>query len=299
MTFNREQRKKILLSLLAIVIALFSFFYLGDKYSNPESFSKYISILDEKKANVMGLTASTSAASIAITAIPDDIGTPIASQLADLSGYLLIILTVIYLEKYLLTVIGFGVFKVVIPITCALFIGYQLRPNNFSLKKAALKIGIFAIALFFLIPTSVSISHMIDETYQQSINQTLSNTNQTIEVEEPIQKQEEKQDLKWYEKIYNAFTNALEDVKQTVTSSTSAAIEKAKNMLSNFIEATAVMIVTSCVIPILTVLVFLWLTKIILGIEIQKPNLIEFKNRFKKGNGNIITVSENEKHDNI
>lgn len=122
---------------------------------------------------------------------------------------------------------------------------------------------------------------MIDQTYEQSINETLDSTNQTIEIEEQSQ-EEQKQDLKWYEKIYNAFSDAVEDVKETVTSSTSGAIEKAKNMLSNFIEATAVMIVTSCVIPILTVLVFLWLTKMILGIEIQKPNLLEMKNRIRE-----------------
>lgn len=299
MVINKDQKKKIVITAIAIAIALFSFFYLGNKFSNPETFSKYISILDEKKMNVMGLTASTSAASIAITVIPDDIGTPIANQLADLSGYLLIILTVIYLEKYLLTVIGFGVFKVIIPVSCALIAVYQFRPNNFSLKKAALKIGIFGIALMLLIPTSVTISHMIDETYQQSINETLNNTNQEIEVEEQTQQQEEKQDLKWYEKIYYAFVNTVEDVKETVTSSTSGAIEKAKSMLSNFIEATAVMIVTSCIIPILTVLVFLWLTKIILGIEIQKPNLIEMKNKIRNGTNNVISSIEKRKDENI
>lgn len=299
MAINKDQKKKIVITAIAIAIALFSFFYLGNKFSNPETFSKYISILDEKKMNVMGLTASTSAASIAITVIPDDIGTPIANQLADLSGYLLIILTVIYLEKYLLTVIGFGVFKVIIPVSCVLIAVYQFRPNNFSLKKAALKIGIFGIALMLLIPTSVTISHMIDETYQQSINETLNNTNQEIEVEEQTQQQEEKQDLKWYEKIYYAFVNTVEDVKETVTSSTSGAIEKAKSMLSNFIEATAVMIVTSCIIPILTVLVFLWLTKIILGIEIQKPNLIEMKNKIRNGTNNVISSIEKRKDENI
>ena len=281
LNFN-ERNKKVLISIVAIVVALVSFFYLGKKCSDPTTFSNIISILDNKKANVMGLTASTSAASIAITAIPDDIGTPIATQLADLSGYLLIILTVIYLEKYLLTVIGFGVFRIIIPVACVLFVAYQLYPQNFSLKKVSMKIGIFGIALMLLIPTSVTISHMIDETYQQSINETLNNTNQEIEIENQPQVQEEKQDLKWYEKIYNVFSDAVEDVKETITSSTSGAIEKAKNMLSNFIEATAVMIVTSCIIPLLTVLVFLWLTKTILGIEIKKPNLIEMKNNVRK-----------------
>ena len=101
MKINKDNQKKIIIIAISVIVAVFSFFYLGKKFSDPETYAKIITILDEKKTNVMGLTASTSAASIAITLIPDDIGTPIANQLADLSSYLLIILTVIYLEKYL------------------------------------------------------------------------------------------------------------------------------------------------------------------------------------------------------
>jgi hypothetical protein len=43
----------------------------------------------------------------------------------------------------------------------------------------------------------------------------------------------------------------------------------ARNSLNNFIEALAVMIVTSCIIPILVLVFFLWLAKIILGINID------------------------------
>lgn len=289
-----KKTKKIIVIAVLVCIALFSLFFLGNKYSNPDAYAKIISILDEKKNNVMGLTASTSAASIAITAIPDDIGTPIANQLADLSSYLLLILTIIYLEKYLLTIIGFAVFKFIIPIVCLLFCVYILKPENLSFRKVASKILVFALALFLLIPTSVSISNMIDKTYQESINETLDKTNQEIEVEEQTVQQEDsnEEDLKWYEKIYNVFSDAIDDVKDTVKSSTSGAIAKAKNLLSNFIEATAVMIVTSCVIPILTVVVFIWLTKIILGIEIGKPNYLELENKIKS-----LTHKDNKKNE--
>ena len=282
MNITKNHRNKILTIIAILTIAAFSFFYLGNKYSNPETYANMISILDEKKANVMGLTASTSAASIAITAIPDDIGTPIANQLADLSGYLLIILTVIYLEKYLLTVIGFAVFKVVIPAGCLLYGMYVFNRENLSSRKAALKISIFGIALMLMIPTSVKVSNMIDQTYQTSINETLSNANQEMEVEEQKEETKPQEDLKWYEKMFNAFSDMVENVKETVTSSTTEAVAKTKNLLSNFIEATAVMIVTSCVIPIITVLVFIWLAKIILGIELNKPNLIEMKDKVRK-----------------
>lgn len=281
MNLTQESRKKIIVTVVLVCLALFSFFYLGNKFSKPETYENIISILDDKKDNVMGLTASTSAASIAITVIPDDIGTPIANQLADLSKYLLLILTVIYLEKYLLTVIGFTVFKVIVPIGCALFIGYQYFPKNFSLKKISIKILAFSLALILLIPTSVKISDMIDKTYQESINETLSVTNQEIEIEEQAQEETKPADAPWYQKIYDYFSNAVEDVKEAVTSSTSEAVAKAKTLLSNFIEATAVMVVTSCIVPVLTVIAFVWISKLLLGVEINKKDLIEMKEKVK------------------
>lgn len=281
MNLTQESKKKIIVTIVLVCLALFSFFYLGNKFSKPETYENIISILDDKKDNVMGLTASTSAASIAITVIPDDIGTPIANQLADLSKYLLLILTVIYLEKYLLTVIGYAVFKVIVPIGCALFIAYLYFPKNFSLKKIGIKILAFALALVLLIPTSVKISDMIDKTYQESINETLSVTNQEIEIEEQAQEKTKPTDAPWYQKIYDYFSNAVEDVKEAVTSSTSEAVAKAKTLLSNFIEATAVMVVTSCIVPVLTVIAFVWISKLLLGVEINKKDLIEMKEKVK------------------
>ncbi|MBQ0036774.1 MAG: hypothetical protein KBT35_07660 [Firmicutes bacterium] len=281
MNLTQESKKKIIVTIVLVCLALFSFFYLGNKFSKPETYENIISILDDKKDNVMGLTASTSAASIAITVIPDDIGTPIANQLADLSKYLLLILTVIYLEKYLLTVIGFAVFKVIVPIGCTLFIAYLYFPKNFSLKKIGIKILAFALALVLLIPTSVKISDMIDKTYQESINETLSVTNQEIEIEEQAQEETKPTDAPWYQKIYDYFSNAVEDVKEAVTSSTSEAVAKAKTLLSNFIEATAVMVVTSCIVPVLTVIAFVWISKLLLGVEINKKDLIEMKEKVK------------------
>ena len=281
MNLNKEEKIKIVKIVLILCFGLLSFFYLGKIFSDPNTYASLIEILDNKKANVMGLTASTSAASIAISALPNDLGTPIADQLANLSTYLLAILTVVYLEKYLLTIIGFVTFKVIIPIVCILYIVYILLPHNLSLRKVALKLFCFGLALFLLIPCSVTISNMIDATYESSINETIDNTQEEIEVNNDSNDTSSKDDLKWYEKIYNYFSETVEEVKNNISISTSETINKVKNILSNFIEATAVMIVTSCIIPVLTVLVFIWLTKIILGIEINKPEFLKIENKDK------------------
>ena len=56
------------------------------------------------------------------------------------------------------------------------------------------------------------------------------------------------------------------EVKQGVT----AVPEKVETTLSQFIEAVAVLIVTSCLIPLLVMAALFWLTKVILGLEINQ-----------------------------
>ena len=46
-----------------------------------------------------------------------------------------------------------------------------------------------------------------------------------------------------------------------------------ENTLNRFIEAIAVMLVTSCVIPILVLLFFVWLVKLVLGVNITLPQI--------------------------
>lgn len=61
-----------------------------------ENHKKTIEALDEKKADILKLTATSAAASTAIAAIPGDATTPIANKLTDLTSYFLIILVVIF-----------------------------------------------------------------------------------------------------------------------------------------------------------------------------------------------------------
>ena len=99
------------------VFAIISFAVIAPFASSVDSYEGTISALDEKKDNVLKLTAASTATSVAITFIPGDAATPIAEKLADLSSYFLIVLCAIYLEKYLLTITGFVAFKILIPVS--------------------------------------------------------------------------------------------------------------------------------------------------------------------------------------
>lgn len=99
-------------ALIPLIVAAISFFVVAKYTSSTEFNARIIASLDEKKTTVMELTAASTAASAAITLIPGDVGTPIADKLADLSGYFLIVLCAIYLEKYLVTIMGYAAFKI-------------------------------------------------------------------------------------------------------------------------------------------------------------------------------------------
>lgn len=97
---------------LPLILALISIFVITGYASSVKTHAGTISSLDEKKSTVMELTAATSAAaSAAITVIPGDVATPIADKLADLSSYFLVVLSAIYLEKFLVTILGIAAFQ--------------------------------------------------------------------------------------------------------------------------------------------------------------------------------------------
>lgn len=73
------------------------------------------------------MTATSAAAATAIAAVPGDATTPVANKLADLTSYFLIILMVIFLEKYLVTLTGYAAFNSLIPVAVLLFVLWLVR----------------------------------------------------------------------------------------------------------------------------------------------------------------------------
>ena len=111
---------KILISLLLILLAVVSCFPIARLCDNSALNRSLLASIDDKTATVMKLTSAAAIASAGITAIPGDTATPIAEKLADLTGYFLLVLSVLYTEKALLTLLGAAAFKILVPVACAL-----------------------------------------------------------------------------------------------------------------------------------------------------------------------------------
>ena len=279
---ENEKQKKILFALIPIVIALLSFFVIARFTSSTEFNAKTIQSLDDKKTIVMELAAASTAASAAITLIPGDVGTPIANKLADLSSYILIVFSAIYLEKYLVTITGYAAFKILVPIACVFFSGYLLWRKEI-LRVVAQKFLLFGLAVYLVIPASVKVADMIETTYASSIESTIETAKQTTdEIESETgesgqvddkSSNEESQSDSDSDSKENAggfFSGLFNKVQEGVSTATA----NVENVLNNFIEALAILLVTSCLIPILVLIFFVWLVKMLLGLNIDIPTSV-------------------------
>ena len=279
---ENEKQKKILFALIPIVIALLSFFVIARFTSSTEFNAKTIQSLDDKKTTVMELTAASTAASAAITLIPGDVGTPIANKLADLSSYFLIVLSAIYLEKYLVTITGYAAFKILVPIACVFFSGYLLWRKEI-LRVVAQKFLLFGLAVYLVIPASVKVADMIETTYASSIESTIETAKQTTdEIESETgesgqvddkssnEKSRSDSDSDSKENAGGFFSGLFNKVQEGVSTATA----NVENVLNNFIEALAILLVTSCLIPILVLIFFVWLVKMLLGLNIDIPTSV-------------------------
>jgi hypothetical protein len=218
----------------------------SDYASNPVNHEHEIAQTEENIETVLKLSAGAAAASVAITLLPSDVGTPIADQLADMSKYFLIILSALYLEKYLITLTGYITCTWLVPIVCAFLIAY-FAANKKVLLQIALKVAMCAVAISLVIPASVKISDIIYETHEISVESTIDEMD-NFEVPEDEDE------------------SILDKITGLVTSAVDNAIDRATSLVTDLIESLAVMLTISCLIPILVFVLMVWLIKTIFNI---------------------------------
>lgn len=250
---------KIAVSLALVILAVVSFFPLAKSFPDSKLYDSAVqsctASIDEKTATVLRLTATATVTSAGLSAIPGDTATPIAEKLADFSEYFLLILCVLYAEKYLLAIIPAGVFRLLVPLACLAFLVGTLRSSRRWAVQGG-KLLLAGLLMLCVIPVSLKLSDTIYDAYQDSINATISNAEALTETtDELVQAQEDQ----------NLFNKILGTIKET----TGGLTDRAADTLNRFVEAMAVMIVTACVIPVLVLLFFIWVIKQLTGVDLR------------------------------
>lgn len=256
-----------------VVLALLSGFVARPHFADTKTWDSTIEVIDQKKGNVLALTTSCVALSAGITALPGDTGTPVAEQLAQLSGNLGIVLAVLYLEKYLLTILWSVGLGILIPFALVLFavsLGIHGRWSTSAvLRRAATRVLVVAVIGMALVPASVWVSQKVDETYQVSIEQTEQKATEASKASST--KSEKKSETTENKNVLEQLTDGASSLLTSVTDSAKSMTDKVVQQVTDLIEGVIVMIVTSCVIPLLVLVAFLWLGHVLLGIDISGP----------------------------
>lgn len=267
-----NNKKTIVAIVIVMIIGIVSFTILGNHYSNPENYKEIINTLDQKSENVLAMGTSSAAISTGLTMLPGDVADPMANELADLSSTMMLILCAIYLEKYLLTLAGVVTFKVLIPVACLFMIGYICKRRE-ALKVIASKLVVLGLCLVLLVPASTAATNFIEKTYDVSIENNLQDAEALNDKLSKNTNTDENIVSKWLKTVKGGIDGILEDVE---------------TVLKNFIEMTALMIVTSCIIPILTLIILIWLLNMILGTNIPINKIKGFTRSGSKLRNNLI-----------
>lgn len=257
-----------------VVLALLSGFVVRPHFADTKTWDSTIEVIDQKKGNVLALTTSCVALSAGITALPGDTGTPVAEQLAQLSGNLGIVLAVLYLEKYLLTILWSVGLGILIPFALVLFavsLGIHGRWSTSTvLRRVATRVLVVAVIGMALVPASVWVSQKVDETYRVSIEQAQQKAADAAD-SDSSKASKKKTESTESKNVLEQLADGASGLVTSVTSGAKQMTDEIVQQVTDLIEGVIVMIVTSCVIPLLVLAAFLWLGHTLLGIDISGP----------------------------
>lgn len=257
-----------------VLLALLSGFVARPHFADTKTWDSTIEVIDQKKGNVLALTTSCVALSAGITALPGDTGTPVAEQLAQLSGNLGIVLAVLYLEKYLLTILWSVGLGILIPFALVLFaisLGIHGRWSTSTvIRRVATRVLVVAIIGMVLVPASVWVSQKVDETYRVSIEQAQQKAADAAD-SDSSKASKKKTESTESKNVLEQLADGASGLVTSVTSGAKQITDEIVQQVTDLIEGVIVMIVTSCVIPLLVLAAFLWLGHVLLGIDISGP----------------------------
>jgi hypothetical protein len=247
--------KKWICAMALILAAVFLIVVVSPWAASPARWSGTMASIGEKTDTVLRLTTSSALAAAGLSALPDDMATPVAEKLADFSEYFLLVLCVLYAEKFLLTVLGVGAFRYLIPLALGgLALGVFWQGDK--LRPLAARLILVSLALYLAIPLSIGCSDLIYDTYRESIDQVITSAEEIGSQSEVLSQEEDAR-------------GPLDKLVSGISQAASALTEKASSLLKEFVESLAVLIVTACIIPLVVLALSLWAVAQLIGIDVK------------------------------
>lgn len=249
--------------LLAVFIIVFSANVLYYKIPETEYLKSTVESLEESQNTIMTFSGTTLAASLALSALPDDFGTPLANTISDLNMYFVFILIVVFVEK-LIVIEGTKIsLAYIIPAACILYVIFMLTSKE-VFKKFANKLLILGISLVVVIPFSTHFTETVCDDYLVYVDQTIEETDAgATKINEIMSSSDEEATI--FDRLSNAFKTAIQSVSDLLT--------YFKNIVRKCVNSVAIMIVITFVLPLMILMLFRWLLKELFALNVSLPNV--------------------------
>ena len=252
-----------------------SIFVLAQKVPQTKMVNDTIESIEESNKTIMEFSGATITTSLALSAFPNDFATPLASTLSDLNTYFIFIFAVLFVEK-LIVIEGVKIaFVYIIPAACILYIAYVSFGKDIF-KNFATKLAVLGLAVVFVIPLSTYFTEKVCADYLVYVDETIEEANAGAEkVNEVMASGEEESTI--FDKLSDAFQTAIQGVNDLMA--------YFENVIKKCVNSIAIMIVTSFVLPLLTLFLFRWLLNELFGWNLPKQPINIRLSKNKKADG--------------
>ncbi len=274
MMLNDKTKIKLLKTLVSIFIMVLSRFVLATIIPETEFVQQSVEHLEESESTVMDFSGATIAVSLAITALPDDFATPLATTISDMNGYFVFIFVVLFVEKLIVLEGTKLSFAYMIPAACLLYILSILSKKDFF-KKFATKLVILGISIVVVIPFSVHVTEYVGAEYLSYVDETIAEAEAGADKVTEIMGTSDG-DATIFEKLSDAFKTAMDGMSDL--------LKYFENVIKKCVNAIAIMLVTTFVLPLLNLFFFRWLLKELFSLnlsdalaQIRLPQIVEKK----------------------
>lgn len=281
------QKEKLAKILFMIFLMVLSFSVLTRVIPESKYVQETIQHLEESQNTIMEFSGATIATSLSLSALPNDFASPLASTVSDLNTYFIFIFAVLFVEK--LVVIEGIKFALawIVPAACILYIAAILTSKE-MFRNFAKKLLILGLSIIMVIPISTHFTETVCADYLTYVDETIKEADAGANKINELMAEGTEEET-FFDKLTDAFRTAIQDVNDLLA--------YFKNVVKKCVNSVAVMIVTTFVLPMLTMLLFRWLLKELFALHFPDPKLPKFsqEKRFSKETELTVMEDENEK----
>ena len=248
---SSNQATMVIKILSLCLIAALSFFVVTEKMPEAAFVKSSIESVEDSSDTVMTFSAATLSTALAISALPDDFATPLAQSLSDMNIYFIAILAILFLEKIL---VRYGIqmaFGILIPLAC--FAGILSVVTKKTLFKGfAARLCALGLAVALVVPCSTHITDMVASDLTAYVDSTIHEAEDGAEkLNEAMEGGDETKTM--FEKLSDLFQTAIRDMSDLML--------HFQNTIRKCMNSIAILLLTNCLMPLLTFFILKWILK--------------------------------------